>query len=51
MTKYRATAVIGDFCVAPGAYDFVESLSHIGRKFRMLNILDEFAPRVSGDPD
>ena len=50
MTKYRATAVIGD-SVSPGAYDFVESRTRIGRKFRMLNILDEFAPRVSGDPD
>ena len=42
MTKYRATDVIGDF-VPPGAYDFVESRTHNGRKFRMLNILDEFA--------
>ena len=29
-------------CRAAGSYDFVESRTHDGRKFRMLNVIDEF---------
>src|SRR5262249_2996652 len=32
------------------SYDFVEDRTHDGRKYRMLNVLDEFTPRMLGDP-
>ena len=30
------------------SYDFVEDRTHNGRKFRMLNVIDEFTPRSCG---
>lgn len=32
------------------SYDFVEDRTHNGRKFRMLNVIDEFTREAPGHP-